>query len=125
MMMRFGPYAVSAAVRLIPILVDSGAAPGALELRTGTGELLARLSLPRPAAPEVGDDGTIVFHSIKEAVATGSGQAAVLHLRDGDDHLILEADIGDLSSNAFLKMEHGALITAGAPITIRSFELMP
>lgn len=94
---------------------------GSIELLTGNGGVIVTLPLSSPAAmPAVG--GELELNKIAESDAALTGQAIFGRIVGSGGGEILSCDVGDLSSDAVIKLGT-TQITAGAPVRLNSFRL--
>jgi hypothetical protein len=94
---------------------------GSIEIGSADGKSLAVLKLASPAALVAG--GVLDFNPIgEEDAALAQGQATRAHIRTAGGQLILECDVGDMASDAVIKLNTTQIYRDG-PVRLRSFKL--
>lgn len=96
---------------------------GRIELLTQADRVLAVLELSNPAA-DVAIGGELEFNEILEedsALAQGTATAARIVAADGT--LVMSCDVGDLNSDAVVKL-NTTMIYRGGPVRLQSFRLV-
>ena len=95
---------------------------GTIELLAGDGKRLAALKIANPAA-QVAADGALEFNPIgEEDAALAQGQATTARIVAADGSEILQCDIGDMNSDAVIKLNTTQIYRDG-PVRLRSFTL--
>ena len=96
---------------------------GSIELLSGDGKMLARLTLSNPAAmPAIG--GELLFNEIKEEdAALAQGNAMSAHILASDGSEVFSCDVGDENSDAVIKL-NTTKIYRGGPVRLKSFRLV-
>jgi len=93
---------------------------GSLEM-WGDGKRLAVLKLANPAALIAG--GALEFNPIgEEDAALAQGEATTAHILAAGGQEILQCDIGDMNSDAVIKLNTTQIYRDG-PVRLRSFTL--
>jgi hypothetical protein len=103
--------------------LDSAVAGGLLRIysapRPAIGEplstqiLLVEIRLPKPSVWSV-DGGKLTFASMGEALCRRSGTAAWARLTDGDEHWIMDLDVGLPDNGADVELSKVTLFAGGA-----------
>lgn len=132
MTMKFSPALRNNRAEQIIAAIDADTNPGTIKFYTGpqpatgaviTSEtLLGTLTFSKPSATAT--EGVITFDEITEdSEADASGDAVWARIADGAGNFVLDGDVGDLNSNALIKMNTTGIV-AGGPIRITSFEII-
>jgi hypothetical protein len=112
-----------ARLNVIAQALDSGVAGGLLRIysapRPGIGEtltgqtLLVEIRLPKPCTSSL-NAGQLTFAPIHEALCRRSGTAAWARLCDGDEHQVMDIDVGLPGSGAELELSTLQLLKGGS-----------
>lgn len=95
---------------------------GRIDILSDDRRKLAELKLSRPATKS-SQGGEIEFNKIaEEDAAVALGNAAWARIFDGDGAEIFTCDVGDVQSDAVIKLNTQAIFPGG-PVRIKSFRL--
>jgi hypothetical protein len=96
---------------------------GSIELETGDGTTVAVLRLSSPAAMWA-IDGELKFNDIaEEDAALAQGNVTTAHIVTADGRDVVSCDVGDLNSDAVIKL-NTTKISRGGPVRLESFRLV-
>lgn len=124
--------AANAAVDAMTSLIDAGSGPGTITLYgsacpttaddSDSGTVLAVLTFSSPAfAPAV--DGVATADTITgDSSADGTGTAQCARLKDSDGTVVLQGDVGNGASSAFVKLVNTSIV-ATQPVSISSMTI--
>jgi hypothetical protein len=118
-MINLSEIASNAMLDVLSTLMDGGS----IELTADDGRVLAVLNLSSPATmPAV--DGKLEFNYIaEEDAALAQGNVASAHIISAAGEQILLCDVGDLNSDAVIKL-NTTKIYRGGPVRLSSFRLV-
>lgn len=118
-MINLSEIASNAMLNVLSTLMDGGS----IELTAEDGRVLAVLNLSSPATmPAV--DGELAFNDItEEDAALAQGSVALAHIISATGDQIFACDVGDLNSEATIKL-NTTKIYAGGPVRLTSFRLV-
>jgi hypothetical protein len=119
MQISLSETASNAMLEALAIMMDGGS----IELQTGDGATLAVLRLSSPAAM-VDAEGELEFNDIaEEDAAIGQGNVTDARILGADGSEIFSCDVGDLDSDAVIKL-NTTKIYRGGPVRLESFRLV-
>jgi hypothetical protein len=111
--------ASNAMLDVLAVMMDGGS----IELQTGDGKTLAVLRLSSPAAMSAAD-AELEFNDIaEEDAALAQGNVTTARIIGADGNEILSCDVGDLDSDAVIKL-NTTRIYRGGPVRLESFRLV-
>lgn len=122
MIVQLAQVARNSIVDVIAALIDRARGSGRIELRSGDGRILAKLTFSKPCAADAAN-GTLKFYKIDEdPAATGSGLAVEARILDGDGREIFSCDVSGKDGNGVIKLNSNQIV-AGGPVRIGEFTL--
>lgn len=129
---RSSTAARNAQVNAITALIDAGAGPGVMEIRSGiqpssaqdaaTGSLLGTVTFSDPAFAAASEGQATANAIASDTNADNSGQASWARVKDSNGNTVQDYDVTDAGGNGTVKLNN-VNIVAGGSIAVTSMTI--